>query len=83
MGEVNPYEYNNNLSVGANGGTTLHQGLEASTSLRLSDQLEAKIAYSYSTHKYENDPKYKSNEMASAPNWINWKMRRICSKIAL
>ena len=51
----------------ANGGTTIHEGLEASTSLTLTDQLEAKIAYSYSTHKYENDPKYKSNEMASAP----------------
>lgn len=56
-----PYRYN------ANGGTTIHQGFEASTSLTLTDELEAKIAYSYSTHEYENDPKYKSNEMASAP----------------
>lgn len=56
-----PYRYN------ANGGTTIHEGLEASTSLTLTDQLEAKIAYSYSTHKFENDLKYKSNEMASAP----------------
>jgi len=53
-----------------NGGTTIHQGVEASTSLVLTDELEGKVAYNYSTHKYENDAKYDSNNMASAPRTI-------------
>lgn len=50
-----------------NGGTTIHQGIEASTSLALTDELEAKIAYSYSTHTYENDQIYDDNDMSAAP----------------
>ena len=50
-----------------NGGTTVHRGIEASTSLVLTDELEAKIAYSYSTHKYENDSQYTNNDMSAAP----------------
>jgi outer membrane receptor protein involved in Fe transport len=50
-----------------NGGATINKGIEVSTSLVITDELEAKVAYSYSAHKYENDPKYKNNDMAAAP----------------
>ncbi len=54
----------------ANGGSTIHQGIEASASAVLTDEVEAKVSYSYSTHKYQNDVTYKNNDMASAPRTI-------------
>jgi outer membrane receptor protein involved in Fe transport len=54
----------------ANGGSSINKGIEASASAVLSDEVEAKVSYSYSTHKYENDLTYKNNDMASAPRTI-------------
>lgn len=51
----------------ANGGSTIHQGIEAAASAVITEELEAKLGYSYSTHKYKNDISYKNNDMASAP----------------
>lgn len=54
----------------ANGGSTIHEGVEASASAVLNDELELKVSYSYSLHKYKNDLTYKNNDMASAPRTI-------------
>lgn len=59
----------------ANGGSTIHTGIEAATSVVLNQEVEAKVSYSYSTHKYENDLVYKNNNMASAPrNLVNTRL---------
>ncbi|NPA72621.1 MAG: TonB-dependent receptor [Gammaproteobacteria bacterium] len=52
----------------ANGGTTVHRGLEVSLKHRFNAQWSTKLAYSYSMHNYVNDPIYGNNEMAAAPN---------------
>lgn len=54
----------------ANGGSTIHEGIETSASVVVNDEVEAKVSYSYSTHKYQNDLSYKNNDMASAPRSI-------------
>lgn len=60
----NAYKYN------ANGGSTIHEGIEIGASTVLSEELEAKFSYTYSTHKYKNDLTYKNNNMAGAPRTI-------------
>jgi len=50
-----------------NGGKTLHKGVEVSLSSRLFDELTAKVAYSYTKHKYVNDAVYGNNDQAQAP----------------
>jgi iron complex outermembrane recepter protein len=60
----NAYKYN------ANGGSTIHEGIEAGASTVLSDEVDAKVSYTYSTHKYQNDLTYKNNNMSSSPRTI-------------
>jgi outer membrane receptor protein involved in Fe transport len=60
----NAYKYN------ANGGSTIHEGIELGASTVLSDELEAKFSYTYSTHRYKNDATYKNNNMSAAPRTI-------------
>jgi outer membrane receptor protein involved in Fe transport len=50
-----------------NGGKTTHKGVEVSLSSRLLDDLTAKVAYSYTKHKYVNDMTYNNNDQAQAP----------------
>ncbi len=54
----------------ANGGSTLHRGLELTLVAKMSEELSCKVAYSYSRHNYRDDPKYGSNEMQQAPNHL-------------
>ena len=51
-----------------NGGKTTHTGIEISLQNNLSKQFTTRIAYSYSTHEYDNDAVYGNNEQAAAPN---------------
>lgn len=53
-----------------NGGTTIHQGIEATAQLQLTDELASHIAYSYSEHDYDDDPTYGDKEMSQAPNHL-------------
>jgi outer membrane receptor protein involved in Fe transport len=53
-----------------NGGETTHQGLELSLLNIITSQFSSRIAYSYSTHEYQNDDVYGNNEQAAAPNNI-------------
>ncbi len=54
----------------ANGGSTLHRGIELTLAAKMSEELSCKVAYSYSRHNYRDDPKYGSNEMQQAPNHL-------------
>ena len=55
-----------------NGGKTSHKGLEVSVGTEIIKCLSAKIAYSYSEHKFINDKKYNNNFQTSAPkNLLN------------
>ncbi len=67
---ITRYDGSGGTKYYANGGSTIHKGIEAGVSAVLSEELEAKVSYSYSTHKYENDTVYKNNDMASAPRSI-------------
>lgn len=51
-----------------NGGETRHQGIEVAWLYKPVDQLSVRLAYSYSEHKFVNDPVYGNNEQAAAPN---------------
>ncbi|KZZ22128.1 hypothetical protein A3752_07180, partial [Oleiphilus sp. HI0081] len=51
-----------------NGGETTHQGAELSILQTLTEELSARLAYSYSEHEYVNDEDYGDNEQAEAPN---------------
>lgn len=51
----------------ANGGKTLHRGIEVSVYSEFTDSLSTSIAYSYSKHNYDNDVKYGDNEQPNAP----------------
>ena len=53
-----------------NGGSTIHQGVEATLKSQLSEDFGTKLAYSYSKHNYKNDPTYGNNEMEQAPNHL-------------
>ncbi len=52
----------------ANGGTTIHKGVEVTAFAQMTEELGAKAAYSYSKHQFKNDSKFKDNEQAEAPN---------------
>lgn len=52
----------------ANGGESVHKGIELSGSSRLTEEIEAKGSYSYAQHRYSNNQSYGDNEMAAAPN---------------
>ncbi|WP_457597916.1 TonB-dependent receptor [Hydrogenimonas sp.] len=54
----------------ANGGSTVHRGVELSALAELSQEWSLKAAYSYSRHNYDDDPTYGNNEMAQAPNHL-------------
>jgi len=50
-----------------NAGKTKHYGVEASLSSRVLDDVTLKLAYSYSHHKFDNDPQFGNNTQAEAP----------------
>ena len=54
----------------ANGGSTIHQGIEAEVRAQLTKEWATKVAYSYSKHNYNNDPTYGDNEMQQAPRTL-------------
>jgi len=66
----------------ANGGSTLHRGVEFSLAAKMSEELSTKIAYSYSRHNYRDDPQYGSNEMQQAPNHLG-NFRLVYSPLSL
>ena len=53
-----------------NGGSTIHQGIEATLRAQMTQEWATKIAYSYSKHNYDNDPTYGDNEMQQAPRTL-------------
>ena len=54
----------------ANGGATIHKGVETSFDYWITKEWRAYAAYSYSKHTYDNDKNYGDNEMAEAPNHL-------------
>lgn len=50
-----------------NGGRTKHKGIEITTLSQFTDDWAARVAYSFSKHKYDNNEKYGDNEMKQAP----------------
>jgi len=53
-----------------NGGSTIHQGIEATVRAQITKEWATKLAYSYSKHNYDNDPTYGDNEMQQAPRTL-------------
>jgi len=51
-----------------NGGKTIHEGIEATAQLQLTNELASHVAYAYSEHNYDNNSKYDDKEMSQAPN---------------
>ncbi|WP_201353455.1 TonB-dependent receptor [Hydrogenimonas urashimensis] len=51
-----------------NGGASIHKGIELTTAYEISKAWRIKLAYAYSRHNYDNDPKYGDNELQQAPN---------------
>ncbi len=66
----------------ANGGSTVHRGVEFTLAAQMSSEWSTKVAYSYSRHNYDDDPTYGDNEMAQAPNHLG-NLRVIYSPIAV
>jgi len=56
------------LKYNDNGGSTINKGIELSVHQTLTPEWSTKLAYSRSEHRFDNDPEYGDNEMASAPN---------------
>ena len=56
------------LKYNDNGGATINKGIELSVHQNFTPEWSAKLAYSRSEHRFDNDPEYGNNEMASAPN---------------
>ncbi|MCF6346593.1 MAG: TonB-dependent receptor [Thiomicrorhabdus sp.] len=56
------------LKYNDNGGSTINKGVELSVHQTLTPEWSTKLAYSRSEHRFDNDPEYGNNEMASAPN---------------
>lgn len=54
----------------SNGGSTIHKGVEATLQLQATNELAARIAYSYSKHNYDNDSTFGDNEIGQAPNHL-------------
>ncbi len=57
------------------GGETSHQGIEIDVAYRISQNLNAKLAFTYAMHKYENNPtlvnkQIKGNEIDTAPKTL-------------
>mgnify|MGYP002629013802 CR=1 FL=1 len=59
---------NSKIYYYANGSTTIHKGIEATVQTQLTNDLAARLAYSYSMHNYVNDDNYEDNEISQAPN---------------
>jgi iron complex outermembrane recepter protein len=56
------------VSLGAvNADDTRHFGIELGLAARLSDNLSARIAYTYQDFRFENDPLHGDNNLAGAP----------------
>ncbi|MDF1877732.1 TonB-dependent receptor [Sulfurimonas sp. SAG-AH-194-L11] len=53
-----------------NGGSTIHQGVEASLKSEITQEWQSSLSYSYSTHNYDNDPVLGDNEISNAPNHL-------------
>ena len=51
-----------------NGNSGVHRGIETTVQAQMTDDLAARVAYSYSRHRYDNDLTYGNNEMEIAPN---------------
>ncbi len=51
-----------------NGDSTTHKGIEATIQSQVTQNWEARVAYSYSIHNYVNDTNYHNNEISQAPN---------------
>ena len=51
-----------------NSGKSEHKGTELTLFSTLTDDISSKITYSYSEHNFVDNPTYKNNEMAEAPN---------------
>ncbi len=56
------------LKYNDNGGSTINKGIELSVQQAFTPEWSTKLAYSRSEHRFDNDPEYGNNEMASAPN---------------
>jgi outer membrane receptor protein involved in Fe transport len=56
------------LKYNDNGGSTINKGVELSVQQTFTPEWSTKLAYSRSEHRFDNDPEYGNNEMASAPN---------------
>lgn len=61
---------NDGISYNTNAGKTKHRGIELSSASQLNDQVNIKLAYSYSKHHYHNDATYGNNEQAAAPRQV-------------
>lgn len=53
-----------------NGGSTIHQGVEATVQIQATEELAARVAYSYSKHNYKDDAKYDDGEISQAPRHL-------------
>ncbi|MDQ7066787.1 MAG: TonB-dependent receptor [Sulfurimonas sp.] len=53
-----------------NGGSSIHQGLEATLKSEITKEWESSLSYSYSMHNYDNDPTLGDNEISNAPNHL-------------
>ncbi len=56
------------VSYYLNSGKSEHKGTELTLFSTLTDDISSKITYSYSEHNFVDNPTYKNNEMAEAPN---------------
>ncbi len=66
---ITRYESNGILYY-ANGGRTLHRGVEITTQYNLDLHNSIYVAYTYARHNYDDNEKYHNNELAQAPNHI-------------
>ncbi|WP_457597132.1 TonB-dependent receptor [Hydrogenimonas sp.] len=77
---ITRYKNDNGDYYYANGGSSIHEGVEVGAGYAFNPSWRFKIAYAYGYHRYDNDPKYGDNEMAQAPNhtgnirlfWTPW-----------
>ena len=60
----------NGIRYYANGGKTIHKGIEITSQYAFDYQNSLYLAYTYSRHNYDNNDQYGDNEMAQAPNHI-------------
>ncbi|MDQ7061048.1 MAG: TonB-dependent receptor [Sulfurimonas sp.] len=67
---ITKYDVTGADSYYANGGSTIHKGIEFTGQVQMTNDWAARLAYSYSKHNYENDDTYGNNEMSQAPNHL-------------